>query len=188
MRIISGKFKGKRLIQPLNKKTRPLKDMVKESIFNILEHSKKINVKIVNSKILDLFAGTGSFGLECLSRDAKKVIFIEKNLDALTVLNKNIKELKHLSNFEIFNKDCFQYLNSNIKINNKFDIIFLDPPYKEIKINELIEKILEKQFLSKNGVIILHRHKKDKQIVTEKLKIFEIRTYGISRIIYGCKN
>ena len=77
MRIISGIFKGKKILQPKDQKTRPLKDLTKESIFNIIEHSKKFKVELKNSIILDLFSGTGSFGIECLSRNAKKVIFVE---------------------------------------------------------------------------------------------------------------
>ena len=75
MRIISGQFKNKKIFQPKDKSTRPLKDLVKESIFNIIEHSKFIKINIKNSKVLDLFSGTGSFGLECISRGAKKVFF-----------------------------------------------------------------------------------------------------------------
>ena len=77
MRIISGELKGKKLSEPLDKSTRPLKDMVRESIFNILDHSNKLSTKINNSKVLDLFSGTGSFGIECLSRGAAEVCFFE---------------------------------------------------------------------------------------------------------------
>ena len=77
MRIIGGKFKSKSLFLPLDKNTRPLRDFVKESIFNLIVHSKKINVEINNSIILDLFSGSGSFGLECISRGAKFVNFFE---------------------------------------------------------------------------------------------------------------
>ena len=75
MRIIGGKFKNRKLIFPKNFKTRPLKDSVKENIFNILEHSKKINIQIKNSDILDLYSGCGSFGIETLSRGAATVFF-----------------------------------------------------------------------------------------------------------------
>ena len=78
MRIISGIFKGKKLFLPTDKNTRPLKDLVKESIFNLIKHSNKINININNSVILDLFSGSGSFGIECLSREAKKVFFFRK--------------------------------------------------------------------------------------------------------------
>ena len=81
MRVIGGTFKGKKLFLPNDKNTRPLKDLVKESIFNLIQHSKKINIEIKNSMILDLFSGSGSFGIECLSRGAKKVIFLENYME-----------------------------------------------------------------------------------------------------------
>ena len=74
MRIISGELKGKKLSEPLDKSTRPLKDMVRESIFNILDHSNKLSATVYKAKVLDLFSGTGSFGIECLSRGAAEVL------------------------------------------------------------------------------------------------------------------
>ena len=88
MRIISGQFKNKKIFQPKDKSTRPLKDLVKESIFNIIEHSKFIKINIKNSKVLDLFSGTGSFGLECISRGAKKVFFLKIIFQLLMFLKK----------------------------------------------------------------------------------------------------
>ena len=90
MRIISGNSKGKKIIQPKNKSTRPLKDLTKESIFNIIKHSNKFNLKIEKSNILDLFSGVGSFGLECLSRGASNVTFVENYTEVLPILKKNI--------------------------------------------------------------------------------------------------
>ena len=81
MRVIGGKLRGKLIHNPTDKTTRPLKDMVKESIFNVIEHSKNEYVKLNNAKVLDLFSGTGSLGLESLSRGAQKVTFIEKNFE-----------------------------------------------------------------------------------------------------------
>ena len=77
MRVISGKFKGKKILTPKDKTTRPLKDLTKESIFNIITHSNKFNIQLQNSNVLDLFSGVGSFGLECLSRGSSYVIFVE---------------------------------------------------------------------------------------------------------------
>ena len=94
MRIIAGKLKGSTLHLPKDENTRPLKDIVRESIFNLLNHSNKISIKLQNANILDLYAGTGSFGLECLSREAKSVYFVEKKKDAIEILEKNIKKLK----------------------------------------------------------------------------------------------
>ena len=88
MRIISGSLKGKPINFVRNSTTRPLKDSVKENIFNILKHSNQIKIDIEQSNILDLYCGVGSFGLECISRGAKEVTFVEKDKIALNVLKK----------------------------------------------------------------------------------------------------
>ena len=90
MRVISGIYKNKKLLLPTDKLTRPLKEMVRESIFNIIEHSNLIKNKIVNSIILDLYSGSGSFGVECLSRGASKVHFCENYTPAYKILRKNL--------------------------------------------------------------------------------------------------
>jgi 16S rRNA (guanine966-N2)-methyltransferase len=185
MRIIGGNFKGKRLFLPKDKSTRPLKDIVKESIFNLIQHSKKINVNVENSLVLDLFSGTGSFGIECISRNSKKVFFFEKYPNAIKILEKNLNLLKNIDSYEIYKKNIFDFFLSDRNLDLKFDIIFIDPPYKEKKINEIIELILKKKILSQNGILIIHRHKKDEIKLTKKLIIFETRTYGISKILFG---
>ena len=96
MRIISGKNKGKKIIPPVDKNTRPLRDIVKESIFNLIKHSNKFNFNLENSDVLDLFSGSGSFGLECISRGASKVVFVENYNKALNILNKNILNFQEL--------------------------------------------------------------------------------------------
>ena len=110
MRIISGKLKGSTLYLTKTKNTRPLKDLARESIFNLLTHSNKISFSIEKSIILDLFSGTGSFGLECLSRKAGKVFFIEKEKEAITILKKNIKKLNLENKAKIFNNDVFKII------------------------------------------------------------------------------
>jgi len=185
MRIIGGNFKGKKLLLPNDKNTRPLKDLVKESIFNLISHSKKINLDIQGSVVLDLFSGTGSFGIECLSRNAKKVIFFENYKNIIKVLEKNLNSLKNKNNYLIFKEDCFKFLNSEKIINNFFDIVFIDPPYKETKINEILEIICKKKLLTTKGVIIIHRHKKDNLKFNSKINFFEERVYGNSKIFFG---
>ena len=104
MRIIRGKNKGKKIYLPVDKNTRPLRDLVKESIFNLIEHSNKFNVTIPNSIVLDLFSGTGSFGLECHSRGAKLITFVENYVRILDVLKKNISYMNASSFSEIIEK------------------------------------------------------------------------------------
>jgi len=107
MRIISGKLKGKKILLPKDINTRPLRDLVKESIFNLINHSTKINFQIENSNVLDLFSGTGSFGIECISRGANNVTFVENYNDALKILKKNISILGVNKKSKIIEKNCF---------------------------------------------------------------------------------
>ena len=185
MRIISGKFRGKKINLPKDKTTRPLKDLVKESLFNVIRHSNKINIDIKNSVILDLFAGSGSFGLEALSRGAKKCLFVENYRKVFILLNENIKKLKCHQNCLLIKSDCFEFIENLQKNELKLDIIFIDPPYREKKINFLIEKILKKNILNKSGIIIIHRHRKDNVKITEKMNVIDMRLYGVSKIIFG---
>jgi 16S rRNA (guanine966-N2)-methyltransferase len=182
MRIISGYLKGKKLELPKDKLTRPLKDMVKESIFNILSHSKNINIDLRNSIILDLFSGSGSFGLECISRGSKHVYFNENYQKALEALQKNIHNLKCEDKCTILRGSCFD-LDKHFKKNA--NIIFLDPPFKEKDINKILNIIFENKILNKNGIIIIHRNKKINDNFTTKLNIAEVRNYGLSKIIFG---
>jgi|TARA_B110000438_G_scaffold64172_2_gene64716 16S rRNA (guanine966-N2)-methyltransferase len=184
MRIISGSKKGKKILQPKDQTTRPLKDLAKESIFNILKHSNSLSVEIEKSDILDLFSGVGSFGLECLSRGAASVIFLENYKEAILILKKNISNLNFIKSSKILIEDVF---NDKVlqKFDQKFDIIFIDPPYKEKKLNQLVEKIIRLKMLKKNGILIIHRHKKEKDIFPKEFKILKQNTYGVSKIIFG---
>ena len=185
MRIISGNFKGRKLLTPNDIKTRPLKDLTKESIFNVLKHSNKFNVEIKNSVILDLFAGVGSFGIECLSNEAKYVTFVENYNGVLPILKKNLSNLKLDKKYEVIEQNIFIGLKLT-KIN--YDIIFLDPPYKDKNISELIDKIFEINLLSKSGIIITHRNKNVKDKYSKNFRILEEKTYGISKISFGNLN
>ena len=184
MRIISGNFKGKKILLPKDKLTRPLKDLTKESIFNIIKHSKLLDISLENSNILDLFSGVGSFGLECLSRGAASVTFLESYKEVLTILKKNIDNLKQQGSSSIIEKDIFAE-NTLKKINNKFDIIFMDPPYKEKKLVNLLDTIIKLKLLKDNGIIIIHRHKKEEDIFPNEFNIIIKKNYGISKIIFG---
>ena len=184
MRIISGNFKNKKFLLPKDKFTRPLKDLTKESIFNIIKHSKLLDIELKNSNILDLFSGIGSFGLECLSRGAKNVTFLENYKDVLNILKKNIENLKQQNNSKVIERDIF--LENTLKLlDNKFDIIFIDPPYKEKKLSILIDEIIKFKILKNNGVIIIHRHKKEEDQFPKEFNLIIKKNYGISKIIFG---
>ena len=183
MRIISGKFKGKKILEPKDLNTRPLKDLTKESIFNIIQHSNKFKINFENSEILDLFSGTGSFGIECISRGAKFVTFVENYKEILPILKKNLANLKLVSNYSIIEKNIFN--NFNLKeFVKQFDIIFLDPPYKEKNLKDVLLYLIDEKILKLGGIIILHRHKKQIDTLPNQIKILEEKKYGISKILF----
>ena len=184
MRIISGKLKGKKILLPSDKLTRPLKDVTKESIFNIIKHSNILNIDLEKSNILDLFSGVGSFGLECLSRGALSVIFLENYTNVLTILKKNLDNFKLQNYSKVIEKDIFNDNTLNY-LDQKFEIIFLDPPYKEKRLSTVINKIIKLKLLKENGIIIIHRHKKEEDIFPNNFNILLKKTHGISKVIFG---
>lgn len=142
MRVISGKYKGKKLEGFNIDGTRPTMDRVKESLFGMIQND------IRECVFLDLFAGSGSVGIEALSNGAKECYFIDNGKEALKVLNKN---LEGISGGFVINSDYKKFLKTT---NKKFDIIFLDPPYKANLINKSINIIIENDLLNENGLII----------------------------------
>ena len=184
MRIISGDYKGRKIFESMDKETRPLKDLTKESIFNIIHHSNKFSINLEDSYVLDLFSGTGSFGLECLSRKAKHVTFVENYKRILPILKRNLFNLKSINNYKIIQKDILNKLEI-IGFKQKFDIIFLDPPYKEKEINTILNNLSKFKTLKPDGIIIIHRHKKEEDNFPKKFEIIEEKKYGISKIIFG---
>jgi len=185
MRIIAGKLKGRILYFPQNKITRPLKDMARESIFNLLTHTNKITFKFEKSNILDLYAGSGSFGLECISRDAKNVYFVEKSEKAKKILEKNIRKLGVQKSTKIFFEDVFNLIKQQNVFKLKFDLIFCDPPFEDKNVEKLIKLIFDTKLLNKNGIIILHRNSKIQEKFPDFFKTIDQRIYGISKIVFG---
>ena len=187
MRIISGKSKGKKIFDPKDINTRPLKDLTKESIFNIIIHSNKFDIALENSNVLDLFSGVGSFGLECLSRGSKNIIFVENYINVLPVLKKNILNLGYQDSSMVIESNILNQLNFK-NFDNKFDIIFIDPPYKEKGLTKIIIDIIETKILKKKGIVIIHRHKKEDDEFPKEFEIIEEKTYGISKVLFGTYN
>ena len=186
MRIISGLFKGKRINYLKNSNTRPLKDYVKENIFNILKHKKLADVQFENSVILDLYSGIGSFGLECISRGAKKVTFVEKNKIALEVLHENLRKLSILKKSQIFNCEVNEMLNQRLK--EKYSVFFLDPPFADNNFIKDLELIKEKKIFDTNHIIIIHREKGSQDSLGKHIHILGLKEYGRSKIIFGLFN
>ena len=184
MRIISGELRGKKILEPDDRITRPLRDLVKESIFNIIKHSKKISVNLENSNILDLFSGVGSFGIEALSRGSRYVTFVENYPKVLGILRKNIQEFKLADKCKIIEKDILNDLNFE-NFESNFDIIFLDPPFNEKNLNNILIKIYNSKLLEKNGILIIHRKSNTQDDLIPEFNEIEEKKYGLSKIIFG---
>ena len=184
MRVIGGSLKGKKLLIPLDKSTRPLRDMVRESIFNILDHSSKVSKNINNSKVLDLFSGTGSFGIECLSRGAKKVIFFENYSNSLKILKKNILNFKLENKTKVYERNAYDLRETSLK-NEIFDIVFIDPPFKDKEISILINQIKILKIADINTLIIIHRNIKSEDNISKFLNILDEKNYGLSKILFS---
>jgi len=168
MRIISGQFRGRKLKTLEGMNTRPTADRVKESLFNIL------NSKVYDSKVLDLFAGSGALGLEALSRGAESCVFVDSSKEAINIIKENIKLCKIEEKSKVINKDYLEVLKST---NEKFDIIFVDPPYSkgiEIRVLENVKNIL-----SDKGIVIIETDQTD--ITPEEINglvKYDSRKYG----------
>lgn len=171
MRIISGKYKNKQLIGFNINGTRPTMDRVKESVFGMIQSYLK------DSVVLDLFAGSGSLGIEALSNGSNTCYFVDNNIKLIEIINKNIFDITE--NVYILKKDYIDALNY-FKINNiKFDVIFLDPPYCMNLINNSIKLIEEYNLLNSNGIIICEY---ELEKFVSNYKILKEKKYGSKNI------
>ena len=148
MRVITGKARGIQLKTPQGLLTRPTADRVKEALFSI------INYDIPAANVLDLFAGTGQLGIEALSRGAKSAVFVDERMDACLLVKENLKRTHLESDAKVIRSDYSAYLK---RCNEKYDIIFLDPPYAEVFLENSLKMITEIDILQSNGIIIAER-------------------------------
>ena len=175
MQIITGKYRARKLIGVDAETTRPTLARVKESIFNLIQW------EIDGAVVLDLFAGSGAFGAECISRNAKKVYFIDKEQKAINTIKLNTKNMKE--DFEIIKNSFESALVDFSEKGIKFDIIYLDPPYKSDYAHRSIELISELNLLNENGIIVVeHECENDLQNLPECYIIEKSKKYGIAYI------
>ena len=161
MRILSGKLKGSKILTNNNKIngserfiTRPTSDRVKETLFNIVQHG--FNIDFTKVSFLDCFSGSGSIGFEAISRGSTIVSFLEKDSNACECIKKNLARFKlyeknQLKNLRILNYDFF---DKNLSLNNKFDVVFLDPPYELVKADKVFMRLYELRVTKINSLII----------------------------------
>jgi 16S rRNA (guanine966-N2)-methyltransferase len=153
MRVISGSFKGKRLFGSDDYKIRPTTDRIKESIFTIVRDF------ICEQEVMDLFCGSGSLGIEALSRGARKVTFVEKSSSSIALLNKNINHLKLSTSFyRIIQRDVLQYCSDT---QHTYDIILADPPFDYPSLQELVTIITTRGVLREKGILVIEHEIKN---------------------------
>ena len=177
MKVISGKLKGRNIFGYNILGTRPTMDRVKESIFSMIQS------KVRDSIVLDLFAGSGNYGIEALSEYAKLVYFNDKNKECIKVIKKNLDKFEVINQSILLNLDYLKCLNYLKEKNIKFDLVFLDPPYKLNCLNEILEYLTKNQLLNVNSYVIVELVNDDLKDNYNGLIKFKSRTYG-EKIVY----
>ena len=188
MRIISGKAKGVQLSALNSKRTRPILDRAKESMFSILGNS------VLDSVVLDLFAGTGSLGIEALSRGANRCLFVENSTNAIKVIKKNLRNANLQERTVVLKINVFRLLDFIKNKDIKFDLILVAPPYKLLDIDcgdrkrifSLLEAFVSKQIINEKGVIVLQHHIKQKiiQECFKQLSVIDERQYSNTQLTF----
>ena len=181
MRVISGKARGTKLSSIESLSTRPTLDRVKESLFNIIQNNLR------DAVVLDLFAGSGQLGIEALSRGADKAYLCDINRDAVKMIKQNLEKTKLKDKAVVINEDYKKALRT-LNTNEKFDIIFIDPPYKEdIAVDSIIDIIHESR-LEENGIMIIETDEIERDLreinKIENIKIIDQRKYGRASLIF----
>jgi 16S rRNA (guanine(966)-N(2))-methyltransferase RsmD len=173
MRIVAGKNKGNILKSPKDLSVRPTSEKVREALFDILGTSVR------ETYFLDLFAGTGAVGIEALSRGAKKVIFIEKELKCIKIIKDNLEKTGNSQNAIVYKIDFLSGLKLLVQKYYLLDYIFLDPPYNRGLVNISLLKIAKLPILRKNGLVIAQHYKKEKIMENlNNLNLRKQRRYG----------
>ncbi len=179
MKIISGIYKGKNIELPNKDVTRPTMNRVKESLF------ATINKYLNGAVVLDLFGGSGALAFEALSNGASYAYIVDNNRVAISIINKNIINLNIQNKVDLIKGDALSQLNKFDKMNIKFDIIFLDPPYSEKLLDKCLEIIYNSDILNKQGIIVCEH---DKEINSKTYSIIKDKKYGNKYITILNKN
>lgn len=181
MRVISGMARGTKLYTLEGSNTRPTLDRVKEALFNIIQYD------LEGSYILDLFAGSGSLGIESLSRKAKFCAFCDNSYEAVSIIKKNIEKTRFNDLSKVYNMAYDKALLKMKDDDLKFDIVFLDPPYETDYIQKSLELIIKYELLNDDAILILETDNQDrilKEIEKIQLDVRDVRKYGRVSLIF----
>jgi 16S rRNA (guanine(966)-N(2))-methyltransferase RsmD len=180
LRVIAGYAQGKRLKAPTGLHTRPITDMIKEALFNVWGPA------IDAAQVLDLFAGSGSVGIEALSRGANQVVFVDNDKNAIKTINENLHNCVFENGFELFYRDVFKVLNIFSRKQRSFDFIYVDPPFTNDQIFDEVMKVLGKVGILKDDGVLVIRTRKQRDLAPrfEQLIKYRISNYGESTLHY----
>lgn len=182
MRIVGGKFRGKKIEWVSDAKTRPTKDNVRESIFNILEHAPWAD-GIEGKQILDIFAGTGAMGLEALSRGAANAVFVDIDRKAIELCRQNVTALNAQNQSRIMAQDALK-LGQRPETISQADVVFIDPPYGGDLGQQLLVLLQQNNWLAEDCICVLEMAHDRPETIPESFTILDERKYGISKIVF----
>ncbi len=180
MRVVGGKFRGKAILSPVHKGTRPTSDRTREMIFNVLLHNPSFGPEVLTGKaVLDVFAGTGALGLEAISRGGGTVTFIENDKQTVTILKKNVHAFT-LPASSVIEQDSINLP----KATSSFDLIFLDPPYQQSLVLPALAILFSKGWISQKAVIVIEIAKKEAIVLPPFLSLITERSSGAAKVLF----
>ena len=175
MRVISGVAKGQKLISPKGLDTRPTSDRVKEALFNI------VSSRVLEARVLDLYAGSGALGIEALSRGARRAVFVDSSAKAVDAIHKNLSKTALSKKAMVLEMTTQNFLKNFISQSEQFELIFLDPPYKigSNVLNSIFKELVASNIINNDGLVVLeHSSKRAPVCLKEELKLKFTRKYG----------
>lgn len=178
MRIISGSARGRAIIAPPGEKTRPTQDYVRESLFNIIRWD------LEDARVLDLFAGTGALSLEALSRGAKEAVLIDMDRDACQAIRKNMETTRLGDRCRLIPRDYQQAMDQLAHEGQKFDIVFIDPPYRMENTGDMCQALADKGLLSDAFLILVEHRRGMAPLLDARFEAHDLRRYGETEITF----
>ncbi len=176
MRIIAGSQRGRTLVAPKGRNTRPTQDYVRESLFNIIQRD------VPGATVLDLFAGSGALALEALSRGADTAVLADKSREAIACINRNIDTLQYTTRVSVFQGD-WRLIPARLAGKNiTFDLVFLDPPYDLVLYAEMTDLLYRHRLLKPDALIVIEHHKDADPMLSEPFFMQDLRLYGDTAI------
>lgn len=188
MRIIGGKFRGRRLKTPEDQRVRPTTDKVRQAIFNILMHNDFGEFSLEGAHVLDGFAGTGALGLEALSHGADYCLFIDVSADSRALVRENIESLDLTGVSKIWRRDATKPGPMGAGAKGPFSLIFLDPPYRKDLIPPAMTALNAGGWLSEDAVIVAETAAEEDIPQADGFTVQDERTYGDTRVLFLCRS